>query len=61
LTLKEIAKAGVFNLPNCTPLQSAQRANLWEAFTFLSAENAEIEYQNNYQEELQKRAKLRKK
>jgi hypothetical protein len=48
-------------MPNCTPLQSAQRANLYEAFTYLSAENAETDYQNKLQEELQKRANLKRK
>ncbi len=50
LTLKTIAEAGIFNQPTLTPLQSAEQADLYEAFTYLSACKAEAEYQSKLQD-----------
>jgi hypothetical protein len=47
--LKTIAEAGIFNRPDMTPLQSAEQADLYEAFTYLSACKAEAEYQKRLQ------------
>jgi hypothetical protein len=33
-----IAKSGLFNLPNFTPLRSAELANLHEAYQFITYE-----------------------
>jgi hypothetical protein len=41
----------VFNLTGYTPLQSAQRANLYEAFFYLSAKKAEAKYLEKLQKE----------
>ena len=49
LTLKTIAESGIFNRPDMTPLQSAESADLYEAFTYLSACKAESEYQKRLQ------------
>jgi hypothetical protein len=44
-----LAESGIFNRPDMNPLHSAEQANLYEAFTYLSACAAE----NKYQERLQ--------
>jgi len=54
LTLKSLAESGVFNLPNKTPLHSAGAADLYEAFTYLSAENALNDCKNEYQKQANK-------
>lgn len=46
LTLKAIAESGIFNRPDMTPLQSAEQADLYEAFTYLAACKAQSDYQN---------------
>ena len=55
LTLKQIAESGIFNRPDETPMRSAELANLYEAFTYLSSIAAESEYQQKYQEVLSKK------
>jgi hypothetical protein len=50
LTLKAIAESGIFNQPTLTPLQSAEQANLYEAFTYLAACKAEADYQKRLSE-----------
>jgi hypothetical protein len=55
LTLKSLAESGIFNRPDLTPLESAEQANLYEAYTFLSARSAEVEYQNNLNQVLSKK------
>ena len=50
LTIKQLAESGIFNRPDMNPLQSAENANLYEAFTYLSACAAENKYQNRLQE-----------
>ena len=50
LTLKAIAESGIFNQPTLTPLQSAEQANLYEAFTYLAACKAEADYQRRLSE-----------
>lgn len=41
MTIKTIAESGIFNLSGYTALQSAERANLYEAFQYLAAKVAE--------------------
>jgi hypothetical protein len=55
LTIKQIAESGIFNRPDETPMRSAELANLYEAFTYLSSVAAESEYQQRYQEVLMKK------
>jgi len=50
LTLKAIAESGRFNQPTLTPLQSAEQADLYEAFTYLAACKAEADYQKRLSE-----------
>jgi hypothetical protein len=50
LTLKSIAESGIFNQPTLTPLQSAEQADLYEAFTYLAACKAEADYQKRLSE-----------
>ena len=50
LTLKTIAESGIFNRPDMTPLQSAEQADLYEAFTYLAACKAESDYQRKLNE-----------
>ncbi len=50
LTLKAIAESGIFNQPTLTPLQSAEQADLYEAFTYLAACKAEADYQKRLSE-----------
>jgi len=50
LTLKTIAESGIFNRPDMTPLHSAERADLYEAFTYLAACKAEADYQRKLNE-----------
>jgi hypothetical protein len=54
LTIKQLAEAGIFNRPDMNPMQSAENANLYEAFTYLSAVAAENKYQNKLQEIMMK-------
>ncbi|NJO28575.1 MAG: hypothetical protein HC874_14295 [Richelia sp. SL_2_1] len=39
-----MAEAGIFNLPNETPLRSAELAPLWDAFHYMSARSAEFDF-----------------
>lgn len=55
LTLKQIAESGIFNRPDETPMRSAELANLYEAFTYLSSIAAENEYQKRYQDVIMKK------
>ena len=55
LTIKQLAESGIFNRPDLTPLHSAEQANLWEAFTYLSSVAEENAYQNRYSEVLSKK------
>lgn len=57
LTLKRLAESGIFNRPDMTPLESAENAPLYDAFVYLSAVEAEFEYQNKYNEEQSKKKK----
>jgi hypothetical protein len=50
LTIKQLAESGIFNRPDMNPLQSAENANLYEAYTYLSACAAENKYQNKLHE-----------
>jgi hypothetical protein len=47
----DLAKLGLFNLPNYTPLEGVLLADLWEVFTVLSAlqarQDAEQKQQND--------------
>ena len=45
MTIKAVAESGIFNLPGYTPLHSAERANLYEAFHYLAAKAAEAKAQ----------------
>jgi hypothetical protein len=45
MTIKAVAESGIFNLPGYTPLHSAERANLYEAFQYLAAKAAESKAQ----------------
>jgi hypothetical protein len=53
-TLIRIAKTGLFNLGNMTPLEAAGEANLYEAFTILNYQSADNQYKNRLQEEAAK-------
>lgn len=50
MTLKRIAEAGVFNLPNMSPIKAAERAPLWDAWYYLSSCAAIANYQNELTE-----------
>jgi len=39
--LKQLAESGVFNIAGLTAIKSAERADLYEAFTYLSAVKSE--------------------
>jgi hypothetical protein len=52
-----LAESGIFNRPDMTPLESAENAPLYDAFVYLSAVEAEFEYQNKYNEEQSKKKK----
>ena len=52
LTIKQIAESGIFNRPDATPMRSAELANLYEAYTYLSSVAAENDYQKRYQDVL---------
>lgn len=43
MLIKYIAESGVFNLSGITPIESACRANLYEAMQYLSAKSAEAQ------------------
>jgi len=43
--------------PSLPPIKAAERVSLYMAYTYLSAENAQAEYENRYFEESQKRNK----
>lgn len=47
MTLKALAEAGIFNLPDQTPMSSAEQAPLYDAMLYLSASAAESEYERN--------------
>jgi len=53
LTIKKIAECGLFNLAGLTPLQSSERANLYEVFQYLASKAAE----DNLYYEIQKQSK----
>jgi hypothetical protein len=41
LTIKKVAESGLFNLTGYTPLQSAEKAKLYEVFQYLASKAAE--------------------
>lgn len=43
MMIKFLAESGVFNLAGYTPIESACRANLYEAFQYLAAKTAEAQ------------------
>jgi len=49
LTLKRVADSGIFTKEGMSAMKSAERANLWEAFMYLSADRAERKFANNLQ------------
>lgn len=51
MTLKALAEAGVFNRAGFTPMESAERAPLYDAFHYLAARTAESEYISNLSKE----------
>ena len=53
LTIRKIAECGLFNLAGLTPLQSSERANLYEVFQYLASKAAE----DNLYNEIQKQKK----
>jgi hypothetical protein len=55
LTIKQLAESGIFNRPDLNPMESAEQANLYEAFTYLAACAAENKYQNRLQEVMNKK------
>jgi hypothetical protein len=55
--LKRLAESGIFNRPDMTPMDSAEAAPLYDAFVYLSAVEAENEYQNKYNDEQSKKKK----
>ena len=57
LTLKRIAESPALLDPSLPPIKAAERVPLYMAYTYLSAENAQAEYENRYFEESQKRNK----
>jgi len=46
LLQQALAEAGVFTLPNFTPMESAAKAELWNAFLYLDAQAAIRQVQN---------------
>lgn len=47
LSLKTLAESGLFNLPNHSPMKSAQLADLYEALYYLSSLKAEGKFLEN--------------
>ena len=47
-SLYNVAKEGVFNLPNETPIESVLKANLYQVLTYLSWERACSDYEKEY-------------
>jgi len=47
-SLYDIAKAGIFTLPNQSPLNSVLLTNLYEVLTYLSWKNAVTQYEKIY-------------
>jgi len=47
LSLKTLAESGMFNLPDHSPMKSAQLANLYEAFYYLASLKAEGKFLEN--------------
>lgn len=43
MLIKYLAESGVFNLAGLTPIESACRANLYEAMQYLAAKSAEAQ------------------
>ena len=41
MTIKKVAESGLFNLTGYTPLQSAEKAKLYEVFQYLASKAAE--------------------
>jgi hypothetical protein len=41
LTIKKVAESGLFNLSGLTPMQSAEKAKLYEVFQYLASKAAE--------------------
>jgi hypothetical protein len=41
LTIKKVAESGLFNLSGLTPIQSAEKAKLYEVFQYLASKAAE--------------------
>lgn len=52
--LIRIAKTGLFNLPDKTPIEAAGEADLWTAFSILNYENASAILDSETQKEQQK-------
>jgi len=45
LHIVEVAEKGVFNLPDCSPLESAKRANLYELMLYQSINRTRVEFE----------------
>jgi hypothetical protein len=41
LTIKKVAESGLFNLSGLTPMESAEKAKLYEVFQYLASKAAE--------------------
>tara|TARA_R110000822_G_scaffold281354_1_gene403071 strand:+ start:185 stop:370 length:186 start_codon:yes stop_codon:yes gene_type:complete len=41
LTIKKVAESGLFNLSGFTPLESAEKAKLYQVFQYLASKAAE--------------------
>jgi hypothetical protein len=53
LTIKKVAESGLFNLTGFTPMESAEKAKLYQVFQYLASKAAE----DNLYNEIQKQSK----
>lgn len=58
--LIRIAKTGLFNLPNTTPIEAAGEADLWTAFSILNYENANSILEVETSKEIEKERKRKR-
>ncbi len=58
-SLYDIAKEGIFNLPNETPLESALKTNLYQVMTYLSWKKACGEYERTYNDLMNKKNRIK--
>ena len=57
-TLYDVAKEGIFTLPDQSPVNSVLLTNLYEVLTYLSWKNAVMTFEKQYQELMKKQNKI---